>query len=265
MWNCVNCGERNSLPEECASCGRPRQSLLPWEAPPRAQIWEPDPPAPLWIPQPAERRPAEEPMRSRILPALPIVVLIGALATAVVLGGPRLFGTDRPARTSPAAVATAPAPTQSPVPILENTEEDTEEDAEFRLVRIDPEVTDPRAEKVAALFETFFTGINERDYRAVASVLDPSGELNPGEAGQMAAFAEGTSTTRDFDVVLRDVAPAASGRLRAEVTFRSSQDAGHGPPERPDETCTRWRVLYLISTDRGRYRMVQADASTEPC
>lgn len=261
MWNCVNCGERNTRPDECTSCGRPRHSPLPWEAPPRAQIWEPDPPAPLWIPQPADPGPAEEPVRSRILPALPLVVLIGALVTAVVLGGPRLLGTDPPRPARPAAVGTvapAPAPSvTSPVPILENES--------LRLVTIGPEVTDPRAEKVAALFETFFTGINERDYRAVASVLDPAGELNPDAPGQLAAFAEGTSTTRDFDVVLRDVSRAASGRIRAEVTFRSSQRAGHGPPERPDETCTSWRVLYLLTVDRGRYRMFQADASTEPC
>ncbi|WP_092547041.1 hypothetical protein [Actinoplanes derwentensis] len=231
--------------------------MLPWEAPPRAPIFgEPDPPAPLWIPEEAEPAPPEEPIRSPILPALPIAVLVGALITAAIFGGPRLFGGDQPKSTRPAAVAPV-APEPAPVPILE--------DDDVRLVTIDPAVTDPRAEKVAATFETFFTGINERDYTAVAGVLDPAGELDPQAPGQMAAFAKGTSTTRDADVVLRNLDPAGAGRARAEVTFRSSQRAGHGPPGRPNETCTRWRVIYLLSPDGGRYRIRQADAVTEPC
>ncbi|HWS37010.1 MAG TPA: hypothetical protein VN408_30240 [Actinoplanes sp.] len=257
MWNCVNCGERNTRPDECASCGRPRRSLLPWEAPPRAQIWEPEPPKPLWIPEQADPQPPEEPIRSRVLPALPIVVLVAALITAVVLGGPRLLGDEPQATTRPAAVATLdPAPAE-PLPILE--------EHETRLVTVDPAVTDPRAGAVADMFETFFTGINERDYQAVSGVLDPDGELDPGAPGQMAAFARGTATTRDSDVVLRDLTAVTARRLHALVTFRSSQRAGHGPPGRLDETCTEWRVRYLLTSGSGGYRIRQADAGTEPC
>lgn len=259
MWNCVNCGERNTRPGDCASCGRPRRSLLPWEAPPRAQIWEPEPPKPLWIPQQADPPPPEEePIRSRVLPVLPIVVLVAALVIAVVLGGPRLLGDEPQATTRPAATATiAPVPTEHR-PILE--------EHEIRLVTVDPAVTDPRAGAVADMFETFFTGINDRDYQAVSGVLDPAGELDPGIPGQMAAFARGTSTTRDTDVVLRDLTSVTARRVRAVVTFRSSQRAGHGPPGRLDETCTRWRVGYLLTSGRDTgYRIREADATTEPC
>lgn len=233
--------------------------MLPWEAPPRARIWAPAPPEPLWIPEPADPPPPDEPIRSPILPALPIVVLIAALITAAVFGGPRLLGTDQVEGTRPAAIATmAPAiPEPEPeVPILES---------DGPLVAVDPAVADPRAERVTAMFETFFTGINERDYQAVSGVLDPDGELDPGAPGQMAAFARGTSTTRDSDVVLRDLTPVTARRVRAVVTFRSSQRAGHGPPGRLAETCTEWRVRYLLTSGTDGYRIRQADAGTEPC
>ncbi|GAA4964061.1 hypothetical protein [Actinoplanes utahensis] len=251
MWICVNCGERNSgVPDDCRACERPsRESRA-------VEIWLPEP---VWIPEPAEPVPAGDESRSRIMPALPIVVLIGALAVAAVFGGPRLFG----ARTEPvAAPVTAPGAT-SAGPVLENVP--ILEGDGIGLVTVDPAVRDPRAKDVAAMLDIYFTGINERDYRAVAGVLDPAGELDPGVPGQLAAFAQGTSTTRDSEIVLHRLTTAASGRLRAEVNFRSRQKAGHGPPERPDETCTRWRVVYILSTSGGDYRMVRGDGTNEPC
>ncbi|MBO3738440.1 hypothetical protein [Actinoplanes flavus] len=245
MWVCIDCGERNSgTPDECAVCHRPR--------PPRAAIWEPPEPAPLWIPEPADPGPPAPPARSRLLPALPIVVLIAALVTAAVVGGPRLLGTDHQPSAPGRPVASA-----APVPVLENDR--------AGLVTVAAAVTDPRAGDVADMLDTYFTGINERDYRAVAGVLDPAGEIDPADARQMAAFAEGTSTTRDSDVVLVRLAEAASGRLRAEVTFRSEQKDGHGPPERLDETCTRWRAVYVLSTTGNTYRLLRGDATSEPC
>jgi hypothetical protein len=249
MWICVNCGERNiGMPDECTVCERPRRVSR------AAEIWKPEPAAPLWIPEPADPEP---PSTSRVLPALPLVVLIGALATAAVVGGPRLIGADR----QPAAAATeAPAPVVSATratPILE--------DAEVPLVTVDPAVDHPRARQVAAMFDRYFTGINERDYRAVARVLDPAGELDPGVPGQLKAFAEGTSTSKDSDVVLRRLTSTASGRLRAEVSFRSEQKVGHGPPERPDESCTRWDVVYVLTVDDGAYRMLRGDGTNQPC
>ncbi|MEU4623055.1 hypothetical protein AB0G04_24165 [Actinoplanes sp. NPDC023801] len=236
------------MPDDCTVCERPRRASR------AAEIWKPEPAAPLWIPEPAEPEPLS---RSRVLPALPIVVLIGALATAAVIGGPRLMGAPRqpaaPVTADPVAAPSDP----SRAPILE--------DAAVRLVTVHPAVDDPRAADVAAMFDTYFTGINERDYRAVARVLDPAGELDPGVPGQLKAFAEGTSTSRDSDVVLRRLTSAASGRLRAEVSFLSRQKAGHGPPERPGETCTRWDVVYVLTADGGAYRMLRGDGTNQPC
>jgi hypothetical protein len=249
MWTCVNCGERNiGIPDRCNVCERPRRESRALE------IWKPEPAAPLWIPEPAEPEPLAS---SRVLPALPIVVLIGALGTAAVVGGPRLMGTQRqPAAASTTVPAPAPSVTRA-TPILE--------DGDVQLVTVHPAVDDPRAADVAAMFDTYFTGINERDYRAVARVLDPEGELDPGVPGQLKAFAEGTSTSRDSDVVLRGLKPTASGRLRAEVSFRSRQKAGHGPPGRLGERCTRWDVVYVLTVDGDDYRMLRGDGTNQPC
>lgn len=251
MWICVNCGERNNgVPDDCRACERPRRESR------AAEIWLPEP---VWIPEPADPVPARDASRSRVLPALPIVVLIGALAVAAVVGGPRLFGaTDGPV-PRPAAVATATAAPTTGVPILESDGPG--------LVTVDASVDHPRAKDVADMLDVYFTGINERDYRAVAGVLDPAGELDPGAPGQLDAFAQGTSTTRDSDIVLRRLSDGTAGRLRAEVTFLSRQRAGHGPPGRLGETCTRWRVVYVVSVpgDGGPYRMLRGDGVNAPC
>ncbi|WP_433794072.1 hypothetical protein [Actinoplanes sp. CA-252034] len=210
MWTCVNCGERYSgVPAGCPVC----------------------------------------PPHSRILPALPIVVLVGALALAAVVGGPRLIGADRPRGEQTTR--------RNAAPILENVP--------ASLVTVHPRVTDPRAAAVVVMLDTYFRGINQRDYDAVATVLDPAGDLDPGVPGQLAAFAEGTSTSRDSDIVLTGLADAARGRLRAEVSFRSEQRAGHGPPERLRETCTLWEVAYLLTVHGDGYRMLRGDGVNQPC
>ncbi|WP_328466808.1 hypothetical protein OHA21_47265 [Actinoplanes sp. NBC_00393] len=206
----------------------------------------------VWIPEPAD--PVEpEPEHRRLVPAVPIAVLIAALIAAGVLAGPRLFGQT----TTPTAVPSAKR-TTAPVPILEGT-------TDKRLVTVDPEVTDSRAAEIAAMFETYFTGINEKDYAAVAGVFDPAGDLDPGDPEQMAAFSDGTATTEDSDIRLTGVRDLANGRIRADLTFRSQQDAGDGPPGRLGETCTLWQVGYtLTSTDSG-YRIYRGKGVSEPC
>lgn len=213
MWICVVCGERtNGGTEACQACSSP-------------------------------------PARSRILPALPLAVLVGTLALAAVIGGPRLFGSGKP-RTEKATMRSTP-------PILENTP--------ASLVTVHRNADDPRAAAVAVMLDTYFSGINERDYRAVATILDPAGDLDPGVPGQLKAFADGTATSRDSDVVLHGLNATASGRLRAQVSFRSEQQAGHGPPGRPGETCTRWEVTYLLSPHGDGYRMLRGDGTNRPC
>ncbi|MEU4424584.1 hypothetical protein AB0F81_28525 [Actinoplanes sp. NPDC024001] len=239
MWICGNCGEWNAdAPDGCEVCGHPRAV--------RASHPYPDPEV-AWIPEAAD--PPEPGRGRRLVPALLIVVLVAALATAGVLAGPRLLSSppDRAAKE-----------VRPVVPTTENT-------TVSRLVTVDAAVTDPRAPAIAAMFETYFAGINEKDYAAVAEVFDPAGAFDPGDPEQMAAFSDGTATTVDSDVLLAGVTDLADGRLRADVTFRSEQEAGNGPPGRLAETCTRWRVGYVLSRADDEYRIFRGKGVSEPC
>ncbi|WP_229072331.1 hypothetical protein [Actinoplanes sp. DH11] len=227
--------------------------------------WIPQPadrPGPTWIPEPAEPAGQADPGRRRVLPAVPIAVLVGALAAAAVLGGPRLMDTGSDAqRPIPGRDTTRPSAPAAGIPVLENTPAP----AATRLVSVGPGVTDDRAPAVAAMFETYFTGINDKDYARVAGVLHPGGELNPDDREQWARFTDGTATAEDSRVVLRELSGRGAGRFGADVTFRSEQEAGDGPPERPAETCTEWRVSYTITAAGGEYRILRGEGTSRPC
>ena len=201
-----------------------------------------------------------------LVPALPLAVLIVALTAAAVLGGPRLFGPDGAGERIVAIPTTNAAPALIPERIGEPGSVDRVESAHVspRLVRVADTVTDERAPRVAAMFETYFAGINAKDYQRVAEVLDPAGMVDPDDPEQMAAFSDGTATARDSRVVLRGLTDVGPGVLRADVSFRSRQDAGDGPPGRLGETCTDWRVAYTVSTGAA-YRILRGQGTSAPC
>ncbi|MEU4691042.1 hypothetical protein [Actinoplanes sp. NPDC023714] len=270
----------------------PAVAGTPWPPPvkqPADAAWNPEPAGATWIPEPADPPPdPDEPaIRRRLLPAVPIVVLIAALAAAAILGGPRLFdsaSTEPRNRPAGQRLGDAPPPNREQIPIIPDSERPleratteppgseepggeepgTEPPGRTGLVTVDPEVTHDRADAVAAMLETYFTGINAKDYAGVAEVLDPDGELDPDDPEQMARFSDGTATARDSDVVLHDLTDLGAGRLGADVSFRSRQEAGDGPEDRPDETCTDWRVSYTI-TIKPKYRILRAEGTSNPC
>lgn len=136
-----------------------------------------------------------------------------------------------------------------------------------KLVTVADDVTHERAPEVAAMLETYFTGINTKDYAKVAEVLDPAGELDPDDPDQMARFTDGTATAKDSDIVLRELSDLGPGRLGADVTFKSEQDAGDGPDDRLDETCTDWRVSYTLTerATKDGYRIFNGEGTSNAC
>ena len=103
---------------------------------------------------------------------------------------------------------------------------------------------------VAAIFNTYFTGINGRNYQQAASVFDPSGIIDPDNSTQVQQFTQGVSTTKDSSIMLVDIEPSdGSTAQTAELQFTSNQQAGYGPKEDPSETCTDWDVTYGLAQD----------------
>lgn len=193
----------------------------------------------------------------RRLLLLAVFALISAVVTGAVLL-PQLRPTDDPEvrTTIDAELGTPDSVTEPP------TDPVTEELTAVGIVAVDPSVVDYRASEVAAMFNTYFSGINNKDYDAVGSVLDPAGNIDPDDSGQMAGLAHGTRSTRDSAVTLLTLDDAGDGLLTAEVVFRSNQDVGDGPGGRRKETCTRWDIVYTLSTP---YRIRSNTASSEPC
>jgi hypothetical protein len=255
------------------------------------------PPAPPIMPEPAVPAPARfsvpvpplpdtatiAPMTSAPAPAIPPPwtgperpsrtrwpALIGAAAAAfLVLVSAGIFGFEtfshhgsphnNPGPTPPAEGGTSgpqnPSPTPSPSP----------QRVKVGLVTISPGLAGaPGATAVAAMLNTYFSGIDQQNYQQAASVFDPSGSFNPGDPSQVQNFANGVATTRDGRVVLVGLRPSGSQPVRkAEVTFRSHQAAGYGPSDAPSATCTNWDITYALTQPAGRYLIDKVISATD--
>ena len=88
---------------------------------------------------------------------------------------------------------------------------------------------DSAAPAVAGIFNTYFTGINGRDYHQAVSVFDPNGVIDPNNSSQVQQFSQGVSTTTDSAVTLANITPSDGSAVQtAEVQFTSHQQAGYG-------------------------------------
>ncbi|MCA2215392.1 hypothetical protein [Jidongwangia harbinensis] len=278
MWTCSACGETNAGDAAvCAVCARPAPAASP--RPSSGDPTLPAGPAPV-----ADRYVAPRPRPAWRWPAL--VGLVVLALTAVILV-PRLTGpgADGPPTGGSGAADDGVVPPEETVPPLPDETEPTpdlppdqteptpevpeptpEVPDQVGLVRIDAGLPDPPAAEVARVFDTYFSGINTKDYDSVRPVLDPAGVVDPTDDAQMAVFAEGTATTQDSDITLRSIEGADGDPVRALVTFRSRQDAGDGPKGRSQETCTHWQIRYDLSHDTtAGYRIVRGKATDRPC
>lgn len=121
---------------------------------------------------------------------------------------------------------------------------------------------------VAGMFNTYFTGINDHDYQQAASVYDPSGIVDPNDSSQVAQFAKGVSTTSDSSITLVNVTPSDGSTLQtAEVQFTSNQQAGFGPEDNPESTCTNWDVTYTLTLGSSNNYLINnvSSASDSAC
>ncbi|HEU5354985.1 MAG TPA: hypothetical protein VFU65_11010 [Actinocrinis sp.] len=125
------------------------------------------------------------------------------------------------------------------------------------LVQISAAIAaDPRASQVAQMFDTYFSGIDQKDYQQALAEYDPSGVINPSDSNQAKQFEQGVATSNDTDVQLLKIQPddQSSPVTSVDVTFQSTQSAGQGPADNPSETCTHWSLTYkLTQSSSGGY------------
>jgi len=128
--------------------------------------------------------------------------------------------------------------------------------------------TSPEVLTVGGMFNTYFSGINARQYQSVLALFDPSGSLNPNDPTAAAKFTSGVATTTDSQVVLWSIIndTSAAGDLDTRVTFVSRQQAGFGPPARPNETCTVWDITYELRPFGSSVRILKPlHVGNTPC
>jgi hypothetical protein len=204
------------------------------------------------------------------------LVASSALAVLLVIGTIMLVWARRPG-TEPVAVpaitatrvTTAPNPqpvtTVSTRPPPSSTPPSSPA-TKVGLVDIGAVQNDPRAPDIGAMFDIYFSAINNRDYDRALSVYDPSGNVDPNNPAHRQAFIDGVSTTTDSDASVLSIGGDGTATT-ARLTFQSTQQAGKGPIPRPQETCTRWDVTYVLSSPaQGQYRILRAaQAQNRPC
>ena len=227
-------------------------------AQPEPHGYGPPPPAPTrerrwWIP---------------VLIGVVVLLAIGAVTTVVLVerGNDEPTGSRPATTTTPAGSPGTSGPTTAPSTSGPTSASPTTPSS-VGVVAIDPAVTDPRAADVAAMFDSHFSAVNAKDYAKAIAAYDPAGVINPNDSAQASDFRQAISTTTDEQITLRSIGPDSSGRgvLAARVTFRSNQQAGYGPRERPNETCTAWDVTYSVSQPGGVYKIFAGKATNAPC
>ena len=206
-------------------------------------------------------------------------ILVGVMLAVVLAGGGAYLITDRlaggsdsgssgsgsaggGATTASATTATADNTTTAPEPRPATAP--TTSAAATRVGLVTVSRPSALAERVAAMFDTYFSGINNHAPGQALAVFDPSGRLDPTDADQADRFAHDVSTTHDDEIVLGRVADNGDS-VSATVHFRSHQQAGYGPASNPSQTCNRWSVAYTLSDNGGELRILRGTGKPSGC
>lgn len=229
-------------------------------------------PAPAGYPVPAvSPQRTRNPLARALVGAVVLLGLVGAgigvnnalshngdQTTAGSVSSGVTYPTDVVGSDSPdPAQSDSPSPSPSPIPV-----------SSVGMVSIDtPVAEDPRAQQVAALFDTYFSAISEKNYARVLRQYDPAGSVNPNDPQQVKSFEKGISTSSDSNVALEGLSPnAPDPATTAEITFESTQAAGYGPSGARDQTCTQWTLTYQLTySDAAGYRILTSKGSFTGC
>jgi eukaryotic-like serine/threonine-protein kinase len=129
-----------------------------------------------------------------------------------------------------------------------------------------PLISNPQAADIAALFNTYFSGIDEQNYQQALSVFANNAPLNPTSASTLNSLSQADSTSTDSDVVLTSLYPSDGSTVtKAHITFQSNQSPGYGPATAPDQTCTNWSLTYTLSYSSGNYQLFKDKGAYAGC
>ncbi|MFD3403904.1 hypothetical protein ACFWUU_24675 [Kribbella sp. NPDC058693] len=141
----------------------------------------------------------------------------------------------QPAEETPSDPWVPPATedeTSEPVPI----ETTPTPEVGNELIAVDPAAAEePAAADVVRLLTSYFTAINNHDYDSYQVLLTPAALATQTRK----QFTNGFRSTLDSEITLLGLSTATDGRLLAQVSFVSRQNAIDGPD---GQTCTRWTV-----------------------
>jgi hypothetical protein len=104
-----------------------------------------------------------------------------------------------------------------------------------------PAPTRAEMQSVATL-DVYFRAVNGGDFpTALAQLVHPP---------SLESFKVGVTSSQDSDIRYRTWREEGA-QIVLWVTFTSEQEAGKGPAERPQETCTDWSLDYVMSQKNG--------------
>ncbi|MCP2256692.1 hypothetical protein LX15_000375 [Streptoalloteichus tenebrarius] len=132
------------------------------------------------------------------------------------------------------------------------------------LVQLSPDAFQhPDGQAVRELLDRYFRAINDRNYGAWRDTVVDRRALAEPEHQWRAAY----RSTRDGAVVVRRIETAQGEGLRVLLTFTSNQDPADAPVGTP-VSCLRWRVVYAVVVDDGRFRVgmpLNGSTQRDPC
>ena len=120
------------------------------------------------------------------------------------------------------------------------------------LVTVAPEAAqDPSAPEVVELLTAYFTAINNHDYDSYQAQHTRAAQATTSRR----SFVSGYRSTADSEITLLGLSTATDGRMLAQVSFVSSQNAEDGPG---GQTCTRWTVGKFLEGQGTNLRIGKA-------
>ena len=116
--------------------------------------------------------------------------------------------------------------------------------ANLTAVNIEAVTTSPDIDQIQSTFESYFGGINTRNWGQAYADYSPSYQANTSEQ----AFESSDTTSTDTNVAIISVTVNPDQSVTADVSFTSNQAAAYG---QDGETCTDWTLAYQLVSSNG--------------